>query len=322
MSIIEKTQELINMITNSSNVFIMAHKDLDLDAINSCIGIDYFLKKYKKKSYIVIDDKRSEPGVKKILKSLDNKIKIIKSKKIQIKKNEESLLIILDTNKAKLTQNPDIISSFNKIINIDHHTKTSESIEPNLSIIDNEASSTCEIIIELLDSQKIEINSYIATLLLGGIILDTNHFKSHATSKTFYYSYKLMENSAKMSEINEWLKQDIKDYNRRQKIISTVKVINDIAVAKGSQRSGYKKEEIAKSADSLLTFNNIKASFVVAKIEKNIIGVSGRSNGTVNVGLILENFGGGGSETEAAARIENGNINNVIEKLSKLIKSI
>ncbi|MBQ7104700.1 MAG: DHH family phosphoesterase [Bacilli bacterium] len=322
MNINENSQELVNMITEASTIFLMAHKDLDLDAINSCIGIDYFLKKYKKKAYIIIDDKRKEPGVKKVLQNLDKKIKLIKSSKVINKKDSKSILIILDTNKAKLTQNSDIIKQFDKIINIDHHDKSIESIQSSLSIIDSSASSTCEMIIELIENNNIELNSYISTLLLGGIILDTNYFKSHSTAKTFYYSYRLMDNGAKMCDINEWLKQDIKDYKRRQKIISTVKVINDIAIAKGTQRSEYQKEEIAKTADSLLTFNKIKASFVIAKIDKNVVGISGRSNGSINVGKVLEQFNGGGSETEAAARIEDDNINNVIEELSKLIRNL
>lgn len=322
MNINENSQELVNMITEASTIFLMAHKDLDLDAINSCIGIDYFLKKYKKKAYIIIDDKRKEPGVKKVLQNLDKKIKLIKSSKVINKKDSKSILIILDTNKAKLTQNSDIIKQFDKIINIDHHDKSTESIQSSLSIIDSSASSTCEMIIELIENNNIELNSYISTLLLGGIILDTNYFKSHSTAKTFYYSYRLMDNGAKMCDINEWLKQDIKDYKRRQKIISTVKVINDIAIAKGTQRSEYQKEEIAKTADSLLTFNKIKASFVIAKIDKNVVGISGRSNGSINVGKVLEQFNGGGSETEAAARIEDDNINNVIEELSKLIRNL
>ena len=322
MKIAEKTNEIKELISNASTVFLMAHKDLDLDAINSCIGVDYYLKTLKKKSFIIIDDKRLEPGVKKVLKSLDKKIKIIKSKKVLEKKDEKSLLIILDTNKEKLTQNPEIIKDFNTIINIDHHTRTDESIKANLSIIDENISSTCEIITELLKENAINISENIATLLLGGIILDTNYYKSHATADTFYNSYILLNSGGEVSKVNELLKQDIKDYIKIQKIIASVKVINNIAIGKGLQRSEYKKEELAKTANSLLTFNDIKASFVVARIDKETVGISGRSTGVINVGKVLENFGGGGSETEAAAKIEKTNVNKVIGELSNIIRSL
>lgn len=322
MNIVAKSNELKEIINDASSVFLMAHKDLDLDAINSCLGIDFYLKTLKKKSFIIIDDKRSEPGVKKVLKKLDRKVKIIKSHKVITKKDDKSLLIILDTNKQKLTQNPEILNEFTKIVNIDHHDTTSESILATLSIIDSNISSTCEMIAQFLKTNNININEHIATLLLGGIILDTNYFKSHVNAETFYTSYYLVSNGGQVSEVNELLKQDIKDYIKRQKIISSVKVINHIAIGKGLQRSEYKKEELAKTADSLLTFNNIKASFAVARIDKELVGVSGRSTGAINVGKVLEKFGGGGSETEAAAKIEKTNVNKVISELSNIIKSL
>lgn len=322
MKIAEKNNEIKEIVNNASTVFLMAHRDLDLDAINSCIGMDYYLKALKKKSFIIVDDKRKEPGVKKVLKNLDKKVKIIKSTKALEKKDDQSLLIILDTNKVKLTQNPEIVKEFNTIINIDHHTKTDESIKATLDVIDENISSTCEMITEFLKENEININQNIATLLLGGIILDTNYYKSHTTSDTFYNSYLLLNSGGEVGKVNELLKQDIKDYIKIQKIIASVKVINNIAIGKGLQRSEYKKEELAKTANSLLTFNNIRASFVVARIDKEIVGISGRSTGEINVGKVLEKFGGGGSETEAAAKIEKTNVNKVIGELSNIIRSL
>ncbi len=232
------------------------------------------------------------------------------------------MLIILDTNKEKLTQSPELIKEFKSIINIDHHTKPTDCINANLSIIDENISSTCEMITELLYENEININENIATLLLGGIILDTNYFKSHTNAKTFYNSYLLVNSGGQVGRVNELLKQDIKDYIKIQKIIASVKVINNVAIGKGLQRSEYKKEELAKTANSLLTFNNIRASFVVARIDKETVGISGRSTGQINVGKVLENFGGGGSETEAAAKVEKTNVNKVIGELSNIIRSL
>ena len=115
MNILDKANELVQMVNNASSVFLVAHKDLDLDAINSCIGMDFYLKAINKKSYIIIDDKKQELGVKKVLDNYCDNIKIIKSKEIDELKDENSLLIILDTNKVKLVQNPDILLLFNKI---------------------------------------------------------------------------------------------------------------------------------------------------------------------------------------------------------------
>ena len=322
MNIVNQKEELLKMINEASSVFLVAHKDLDLDAINSCIGMDYYLKKINKKSYIIIDDRKKELGVKKVLDNSDKNIIFIKSKDIEGLKDKKSLLIVLDTNKVKLVQNPDVLLMFEKVINIDHHNKAKDSLKAELSIINNEASSTCEMITTFLKEQQIDIPPKLATLLLAGIILDTNYYRSKADSDTFYVSYYLTKCGGQVNEVNELLKQNINDYIKRQKIIASVKVLNNVAIGRGLQRSEYKKEEIAKTADSLLTFSKIKASFVVAKVDKDIVGISGRSNKEINVGKILENFGGGGSETEGAAKIANSNVNKVIEELSKIIKNI
>lgn len=322
MNIINKKNELKKIVVESSAVFIMGHRDLDLDAISSCIAFDFYAKHLNKKSYIIIDDKKNEVGVKKVKESCHKNIKFIKSRDLDKFKKENSILVILDTSKEKLLQNPELITCFDTIINIDHHDKTKESFKATLTIIDDQISSTCEMLALFLKDNEIKINSHIATLLLSGIILDTNYFRLKANADTFYMSSYLTRCGGKVTEVNELLKQNINDYIKRQKIISSVKVIKSIAIGHGSQRSEYKKEEIAKAADSLLTFDGIKASFVFAKIDQDLIGISGRSYGEINIGKILENFGGGGNEYEGAARIENSNIKKVKEELSKIIRSL
>lgn len=322
MNILDKSKELIKIINDASSVFLVAHKDLDLDAINSCIGFDFYLKSLKKKSYIIIDDKTREIGVKKVLEQYGKNIKEIRSKDVINIKDDRSILVVLDTNKIKLLQNPEVLNLFDKIINIDHHDKTKDSLKATLSIIDTKSSSTCEMIATYLKEKEIKINGKLATLLLAGIILDTNYYRQKADSTTFYMSYYLTMCGGDVNGVNELLKHDIKDYIKRQKMIASVKVINHVAIGKGSQRTTYKKEEVAKTADSLLTFNKIKASLVVAKVDKYLISISGRSTGEINIGKVLEKFGGGGNEYEGAAKIEESSINKVIDELYKIVRSL
>ena len=322
MRIQAKIKEINKMIEQATSVFLMAHRDLDLDAINSCIGMDFYVKSKKKKSYIIIDDEEQELGVKKVLEVERKKINVIRSRHLNTYRDENSLLIVLDTSKSKITQNPDVIYEFNKVINIDHHDVSRESLRCDLRVIDEDVSSTCEMITNFLRENNMKITRRLATLLLSGIVLDTNNFRLKTSSETFYIAYYLMMCGANMNDVNELLKQNIHDYIKRQKIISSVKVVRGIAIGRGLQRSEYKKEEIAKSADSLLTFSKIKASFVIANISKNEIGISGRSTGEINVGKILEQFGGGGDENEGAAQIENSNVKKTMEELLKIIRNL
>lgn len=322
MKIQAKVKEINEMIEQATSVFLMAHRDLDLDAINSCIGMDFYVKSKKKKSYIIIDDEKQELGVKKVLEVERKKINVIRSRRLNEYRDENSLLIVLDTSKSKITQNPDVIYEFNKVINIDHHDVSRESLRCDLRVIDEDVSSTCEMITSFLRENNTKITRRLATLLLSGIVLDTNNFRLKTSSETFYIAYYLMMCGANINDVNELLKQNIHDYIKRQKIISSVKVVRGIAIGRGLQRSEYKKEEIAKSADSLLTFSKIKASFVIANISKNEVGISGRSTGEINVGKILEQFGGGGDENEGAAQIENSNVKKTMEELLKIIRNL
>lgn len=179
MKIIEERRQLNKRIKKSKIIFLMAHQDLDLDALGSCIGLSLILKQRKKNCYIIIDDKKHELGVEKILKELDGCIPVIKGEDIDkylYPNNKRNLLIILDTNKKELVQNQDVLKKIDEKIIIDHHNLGKTSIKDALTIVDTEVSSTCEMITELTEFYDVELDPYYATVLLSGIVLDTNNF--------------------------------------------------------------------------------------------------------------------------------------------------
>ncbi|MBR4261935.1 MAG: DHH family phosphoesterase [Bacilli bacterium] len=320
MKIFEKKKELLNSINKASQIYIVAHKNMDLDAINSCIAFSYYLKTLNKESTIIIDDIKHESGVKKVLEDYSSMYKAVKSK--DVSNTDESLLIILDTNKQGLVQNSELVDQFINIINIDHHDYKTSSIKKGLSIIDENSSSTCEMLTEFFEKEKLELNSKVSNLLLGGIVLDTNYFQLKTTKESFYYSYYLMNKGASMEYVNTLLKQNLDDYVKRLKIIASVKKRKGIAISRGKRNNIYNKEELAKAADILLTFKNIKASFVIGRISKDEIGISARSMGGIKVGKIMEKLGGGGDEFEAATVIKSQKIDEVVSSLNKIIKDI
>ena len=111
MSIVKQRTTLNRKIRSAKKVFLMAHKDLDLDALGSSIGMYVFLKRKRKECYIIVDDINHELGVEKVLRELEGCIKIIKShegEKYQSSKKSQNLLMILDTNKTELLQNKEL----------------------------------------------------------------------------------------------------------------------------------------------------------------------------------------------------------------------
>lgn len=323
MKIIEERRQLNKRIRRAKVIFLMAHKDLDLDALGSCVGLSLILKQRKKKCYIIIDDKKHELGVEKILRELDGCIPIIKGEDIDkyiYPNNKRNLLIVLDTNKTELVQNEDILKKIDEKIIIDHHDLGKTTIKNAFIIADNEVSSTCEMITELTEFYDVEIEPYYATVLLSGIVLDTNNFTLKTSAETYYAAYYLANLGASAKKVQYLLKQDVEEYTERQKLLADIETINKkIAFTKASPYTIYRREDLAKVADTLLFFNNIEASFVIGKIGKETVGISARSLGNFNISKILEQLGGGGDDYNGAARFEKTTISKVEQELKKAI---
>lgn len=324
MGIIKQRRELNSAIRKAKDIFIMAHKDLDLDALGSSIGMYMLIKRKKKNCYIIIDDKTHELGVEKVLRELEGCLNIIKSDNIDKylnQQNSKNLLIILDTNKTDLVQSKDVLKKINRKIVIDHHDLGKTTVKDAIIISDNEVSSTCEMITELIEFYDIEIESYYATVLLAGIVLDTNNFTLKTNPETYYAAYYLTCIGASAKKVQYLLKQDVLEYTERQKLLSGIETINNrIAFTKATPYTIYRREDLAKVADTLLFFNNIEASFVIGKIGKDTVGLSARSLGNYDISKILVKLGGGGDYYNGAARFEKTTLSKIEQQLKKLIK--
>ena len=326
MNIIKERNKINRAIRKNKIIFLMAHKNLDLDALGSCIGMNQILKRKRKKSYIIIDDKEHEPGVEKILRELDGCIDIIRSEDIdeyKFEKDNKNLLIILDTNKKDLVQSEKALKKIENKLIIDHHELGKTTIKNAIIINDKKTSSTCEMITNLIEHYEVEIDSYYATILLAGIVLDTNNYTLNTSAETFYTSYYLTLLGASAKKVQYLLKQNIEEYTERQKLLSDIETINgNIAFTKATPNTQYRREDLAKVADTLLFFNNIEASFVIGKIGKDLIGLSARSLGSYDILKVLEKLGGGGDSVGGPASFENTTISKVEQELKKIIKEI
>ena len=324
MGIIKERRKINKLIRNSKTIFLMAHKNLDLDALVSQIGMYMLLKRKRKDCHIIIDDKIHEKGVEKVLRELEGCVDIIRSENLNdyVNKNaSKNLLIILDTNKTELVQSKEVLNRIEKKLIIDHHDLGKSTIKKATIINDNKISSTCEMIANLIEYYDVDIDSYYATILLSGIVLDTNNYTLNTKAETYYTSYYLASLGASAKKVQYLLKQDIEEYTERQKLMSEIDTINgNIAFTKATPYTQYRREDLAKVADTLLFFNNIEASFVLGKVNKDTIAISARSLGNYDIGKILSKLGGGGDITSGAAVFENTTISKVEQELKKLIK--
>lgn len=324
MGIVENKKQIMREIRKAKNIFLMAHKNLDLDALGSTIGLYEILSKKNKNCFIIIEEKKHELGVEKVLKELTGCLNIVKEEEIEKhlhKNKKKNLLIICDTNKKELVQSEDALKLFSNKMIIDHHNKGTTTIKNTVEIIDTEVSSTCEMIVNLLEAYEVELDPYYSTVLLAGIVLDTNNFTLKTTQETYYCAYYLSCLGASAQKVQYLLKQDINEYIEREKMLTNIEIIdNKIAITKATPYTIYRREDIAKTADTLLYFNNIEASFVISKISKTQIGISARSLGNFDINKILSNFNGGGDTYHGAAVVNEEKISKVHDKLKKIIE--
>ena len=306
---------VVNIIESSSEVFLTAHKNIDLDALGSILGMYFIVKNSGKNAYIIIDDEDVSTEVKRSLSSIKNtdNIDVYKYSDIVDKITNDSLLIVTDNSKINRLQNIKLNDIKNKIV-IDHHIRTDDNIKDcTYEFIDITASSACEIVLELIKKLNIYIPTEIANIMLSGIYIDTNGFLLKTTEKTHFYASFLYQFGVDNIEVQYLLKQNFNEFKKRQILTLATEFYNNIAISTSDLI--YSSVELAKACDVLLTFNNVEACFVIGKLDDDIIGISARSLGNVDVAKIMNNFNGGGHKTDAACQIKNSNINEIKNEL-------
>ncbi len=298
-----------NLIEEAKDVFIMGHKNADIDAIGSAIGMYRLVATIGKPAYIVNEDFGMNLGgyVEALKKDEEYEDVFIDNKEASSKISKDSLLIVVDTHKVSYVQNPDLLNKTENIIVIDHHRKSPDFIEnTKLTFQEVYASSAAELVTEILQyvDRKVEIKTIEAESLYGGIMVDTKNFTFKTGVRTFEAAAFLRKKGVDIIKVKKWFQADLDSYNVIADIVKNAELINESIAISIYEEPGKDANTIcAKAADELLTISNITASFVIGNTGENIC-ISGRSIGDINVQVILEKLGGGGHITLAGAQLD------------------
>lgn len=304
---------LKELIAESDKVLIMGHKNPDMDAIGASIGIHKVAQMNQKDAYIVVNFQEIDTGVKRLVKEIRQNEQLlsrfIKPEEALEKVTDQTLLVIVDTHRPVLVIEERLLNRTDKVVVIDHHRRGEEFINnPLLVYMEPYASSTSELVTELLEYQpkRGKIDMLEATALLAGIIVDTKSFTLRTGSRTFDAASYLRAQGADTVLVQKFLKEDIDSYVKRSKLIESVYFYKEgLAIAQGNEEEINDHVLIAQTADTLLTLEGVTASFVISKRSENVIGISARSLGDVNVQVVMENLHGGGHLTNAATQLPN-----------------
>lgn len=322
-SLCEFKNKLESKIKKCEQVFIVPHIGADLDAIASSIAMSYIVRKLGKEAYIILDEEptKIEPGVRMIIEEAANNISIISLDKYRRMSSENDLLIACDVNKSYLVCCKNELDKFSDKVIIDHHNEDASTIDTDTKLILPEKSSASEIMYELLKKFQIKPDCFLANYLLAGIYLDTNKFTKNAECDTMKTVFALTSRGANVGKVNKYFEEDFYSDRRVQDLISKSEFYSyTVALCVGDAKMRYLKEELAKAADYLLRYRNVDASFAVGYTDENVISVSARSKGNINVGEIMSVLQGGGHATSAATRLEGSNLEETVKTLKKIYK--
>ncbi|MCM3570717.1 DHH family phosphoesterase [Neobacillus mesonae] len=302
---------LKDLITASDKVIIMGHKNPDMDSIGAGIGIYKVAQMNQKDAYMVVNMQEIDNGVKRLMNEVRSQeslySRFINPEEALEIATDKTLLVVVDTHKPSLVMEERLLNKIDHVVVIDHHRRSEDFIiNPLLVYMEPYASSTSELVTEFLEYQpkKVKIEMIEATALLAGIIVDTKSFTLRTGSRTFDAASYLRAHGADTVLVQKLMKESIDTYKERSKLIESVVFYRDgIAISKGSELELHDQVIIAQAADTLLSMDGVSASFVIAKRSDEVIGISARSLGNVNVQVIMESLKGGGHLTNAATQL-------------------
>lgn len=324
-----KAHALKEMLITKDRVIIMGHKKPDIDCLGSALGIYRLACMMDKKAHIVINEVTSSirPAMNNFIGSnVYPEDMFFNSEQALEAVDGNTVVIVVDVNRPHLTECEELLAHTRNIVVIDHHRQSGEVIEhATLSYIEPYASSACEMVAEILQysMDKPKLRPAEADAMYAGILVDTDNFVTKTGVRTFEAASFLRKSGADMTRVRKAYRTDIDSYKQLAKGVEDAELFLDNFAISDVPTEGVDSPTVlaAKVANDLLDIDNVRASFVLSKID-NVVYISARSIDDVNVQVIMEQFGGGGHGTVAGAQIENADIEDVKQQIRDLVRKM
>ncbi len=313
---------LMELIGQSSQVFIMGHKNADLDAVGAAVGVACLCRKKGKKAHIVLDleNNAAQRLIEEIRAVDEYRDVFLSGQEALLLCDNRSTLIVVDTNRPDQVESLPLLEAISKVCVIDHHRRAADYINPVVvNLHEPYASSAAELVTELIQYavEKDDVLPIEAKSLMAGICLDTKSFNVRTGERTFEAAAALRRMGADTVEVKKLLQNDFQDTMAKYQIIKSARLYRqEIAIA--ALNTATSRVLAAQAADELLNISGISASFVLYPDGDTTI-VSARSIGSANVQMILEPLGGGGNTATAGAQLKNTTVKETVDRLVESI---
>ena len=324
-----KAHALEEIINSRDKVFVMGHRDGDVDSFGACVGIQCACMALQKECHIVLDNVSDslQPLVDLYLTypELPEDALLTGEDAIELA-GGNTVLVVVDVNKPSITECPELLRRCKSIVVLDHHRQGTEAIEnATLSYVEPYASSSCEMVAEILQyiNGGVKLKSTIADCLYAGIVIDSQNFEAKTGVRTFEAAAFLRRNGADVTRVRKLFREDAIQYKTKADAVRRAEIYKkDFAISYCSSDEVKSPTVLAaQAANELLNINGIKGSFVLSE-SSNKIYISARSIDEVNVQIIMERMGGGGHMNIAGAQIEDSTIEEATELLKQTIDTM
>ena len=317
------SKALLQLFENSGDVFIMGHRNSDMDCLGAALGIVTCANHVGAHAYIVIDQVNTtiEDAVHTLEQSGAASLIIQPGAAAEMMK-PDSVLVVVDTQRASNTVAPELLNLTEHIVLIDHHRRSADYIDNStLHYLETRASSASEMVTEVIQyfADNVKPAAFTCSALLAGITVDTKQFAFNVGSRTFDAAGYLRRNGADLSSVKLMFQNDFASYVRCANVVERAKIRKSgIAISVVDRNAPDSMLLAAQAADELLGIRGIYAAFVLAPTDE-MVAISGRSYGQINVQMILETLGGGGHLTMAGAQLHGATVEEALAKLEDAI---
>lgn len=322
------SNSFVTILKNYHNVVVMGHKTADFDAMGAALGVKLLCDSVKVPCRICWEEQLVEDKCRRAieLEFYDEGLKdtFVRMKEIDALIHDKTLLVLVDHSNPKISIFAEYVKKFDHIAVLDHHRPGEFVVNsPVFEDIDTSASSASEMLTSLIqyNPNQIQCDARTATFLLTGISLDTRFFREHATNSTFEAAAQLKNWDADSMKSVDFLKEDFEEYRQKISILDHSETpFSDVYVTISNDDISVPEITLSRVADEALSVRGVSASFCIGRINPHMVKISARSDGSVNVGTLMEKMGGGGRFTMAAGTFDDDSVETVRKRLIEVLK--
>ncbi|WP_308682845.1 DHH family phosphoesterase [Stomatobaculum longum] len=320
-----KAHAFRELIENKDRLLIMGHKLMDIDSLGAAVGIWRIATTMGKEAHIV--SSAVNGAIRPMLERFYNgdypeDMFIPEEKALQLL-DEDSVLVVVDTNRPSMVEGPRLLDVAKTIVVLDHHRQSQDSIRnAQLSYVETYASSACEMVAEVVQyiSDDVKIRAVEADAMYAGIVIDTHNFQNQTGVRTFEAAAFLRRNGADVTRVRKLFREKLDDYRAKSEAIHNAEIYRENFALSYCDATGLDNPTVvgAQAANDLLDVIGVKAS-VVATTFREKVYLSARAIDEVNVQVMMEKLGGGGHRTIAGAQLSGLTQEEAMEQVKQVI---